>query len=422
MPFFGNNFARSYSWQADAAAGIPIEPARIDADSNDIAGGLSRLMALATGPFTGYVAVTPLNEPQTATAGQTVFTLSTFSYAQGIPNAISVYVDGIKLPASDVTQTSSTSVTVATAMLGGEQVEIVSGNFSSIMGGKVAAQHTQTAINDVASYQFRRNVELPGGTAGFVNSCIRADTFVDNTGATGYEWAIVGVVHNQATAGQNVGGYFQGIKYASAGPTWGSTSEVIDQNVSNPTSGVVGMEVDVTADGTDTNGARIGVDIVWRNRTGASMEAAYGLRLNGSDANATLKVGIGATPGAKLGIGIDLSGATISGAAVNLVTNQAINFGGNAGVPANTRRLFHNGSTYVFSNSSGTSYWGLNDNGSLVALGVQLLGARQTGYAAMTGVTNRGTVYDPSTITLAQLAARVNALQADLTLHGLIGA
>ncbi|RYH00296.1 MAG: hypothetical protein EON58_00715 [Alphaproteobacteria bacterium] len=54
--------------------------------------------------------------------------------------------------------------------------------------------------------------------------------------------------------------------------------------------------------------------------------------------------------------------------------------------------------------------------------GIKVLGARETGYAAMTGTANKATVYDVASITLPQLAARVAALQASLTLHGSIGA
>lgn len=53
--------------------------------------------------------------------------------------------------------------------------------------------------------------------------------------------------------------------------------------------------------------------------------------------------------------------------------------------------------------------------------GTQVVGARNTGWSAMTGSTNKATVYDTSTVTLAQLAGRVMALQAALTAHGLIG-
>jgi hypothetical protein len=51
----------------------------------------------------------------------------------------------------------------------------------------------------------------------------------------------------------------------------------------------------------------------------------------------------------------------------------------------------------------------------------KVVGERVTGYSAMTGSGNRSTVYDTSTMTLAQLAGRVKSLQDDLTTHGLIG-
>lgn len=54
--------------------------------------------------------------------------------------------------------------------------------------------------------------------------------------------------------------------------------------------------------------------------------------------------------------------------------------------------------------------------------GNQVVGARITGYAAMTNTKNKATAYDTTTITLAQLASRVGQLQDDLTTHGLIGA
>lgn len=52
----------------------------------------------------------------------------------------------------------------------------------------------------------------------------------------------------------------------------------------------------------------------------------------------------------------------------------------------------------------------------------QVVGARDTGWTAMTGTPNEGTSYDTASVTLAQLAGRVMALQAALTAHGLIGA
>lgn len=53
---------------------------------------------------------------------------------------------------------------------------------------------------------------------------------------------------------------------------------------------------------------------------------------------------------------------------------------------------------------------------------VQVVGARDTGWAAFTGTTNESAIYATGTVTLVQLAERVAAMQAALTTHGLIGA
>ena len=52
----------------------------------------------------------------------------------------------------------------------------------------------------------------------------------------------------------------------------------------------------------------------------------------------------------------------------------------------------------------------------------QVVGARDTGWTAMTGSPDKSTSYATSSVTLPQLAGRVAALQAALTTHGLIGA
>lgn len=54
--------------------------------------------------------------------------------------------------------------------------------------------------------------------------------------------------------------------------------------------------------------------------------------------------------------------------------------------------------------------------------GTKVVGARDTGWSAFTGTTNKGTSYATGTVTLAQLAERVAAMQAALTTHGLLGA
>lgn len=64
---------------------------------------------------------------------------------------------------------------------------------------------------------------------------------------------------------------------------------------------------------------------------------------------------------------------------------------------------------------------GLEVVGVITNGGTQVLSTRNTGWAAMTGITNKATVYDTATVTLPQLAGRVMALQAALTTHGLLG-
>jgi len=58
-------------------------------------------------------------------------------------------------------------------------------------------------------------------------------------------------------------------------------------------------------------------------------------------------------------------------------------------------------------------------NGYMVD-GIKVLGARQHGWADPTGASSRAS-FDPSTVTLPQLAQVVSALYADLKAHGLIG-
>lgn len=51
----------------------------------------------------------------------------------------------------------------------------------------------------------------------------------------------------------------------------------------------------------------------------------------------------------------------------------------------------------------------------------QVVGARRTGWVPPTGVGDKAT-FDPATVSLPQLAAKVKSLIDDLTAHGLIGA
>ncbi len=86
------------------------------------------------------------------------------------------------------------------------------------------------------------------------------------------------------------------------------------------------------------------------------------------------------------------------------------------------------GSALVGSPQLTLSLGNLNVSGGSVAtdtsliVGVdQVVGARDTGWSAMTGTSDKVSVFDTSSVTLAQIAGRVMAIQAALATHGLIG-
>ena len=91
--------------------------------------------------------------------------------------------------------------------------------------------------------------------------------------------------------------------------------------------------------------------------------------------------------------------------------------GGNAVVTVNGAST--NGNLILTPKGAGVVSTGVN---GYAISGTKVVGARDTGWTAMTGTSNESTVYDTATVTLAQLAGRVMALQAALTTHGLIGA
>ena len=166
--------------------------------------------------------------------------------------------------------------------------------------------------------------------------------------------------------------------------------------------------------------------------------------------DASGQVGIGKTPGAFFDVGLNQNAATVfriqntdtgaSGAAefrlhsgtskyAVFSTSGANNFAYLGGV-GGINQLISDFDTHTFRNIAGSTKLSINPSGvadlnqatgRLQIAGTQVVGPRDTGWAAMTGSTNKNTTYDTSTVTLAQLAGRVMALQATLTTHGLIG-
>lgn len=74
-------------------------------------------------------------ELQTATDGQTVFSLSTVSYAAGSPGALSVSVNGLRMYKDlDYAETNSTTVTFLSGLVAGDDVEFMVGSAVGAQG------------------------------------------------------------------------------------------------------------------------------------------------------------------------------------------------------------------------------------------------------------------------------------------------
>lgn len=187
-----------------------------------------------------------------------------------------------------------------------------------------------TSSTDFATKYVRRNASHTGGTAGYVAGALKVDNYV-GANPTNYEWAILGRLDNSAKAGQNVAIYGQGIK-RSTGPTWGMVAEAIDATqLNDPTTGLVGIEVDCRANGTDANNNRLGIDIVCnrQNAAGSANIISYGIRIqNGGDGGSIVKTGVSLNCTAY--VGFDTSASTIQQAAYKMAAGQIIAFDANS--------------------------------------------------------------------------------------------
>ena len=320
--------------------------------------------------------------------------------------------------------TSTPSVT-GSKMLSARPGAILSGAGAAALGflttpsGISQHIHKNGAASDVASNYWRRETNHVGGTPGFVNSCGFFDTYVQNSASTDFAWGLISRLSNNAAAGENAAAYFQAYKQ-NTGPTWALLGELIEPaEVNDPAWGSVAFELDLRANGTDALGNRIGMDLVLAKQlpAGAQLRVSYGFRIQNAGTDVIVGRGYGFSAGMTATYGFDASTGTMLSAAFKAGTNQPIIL-----ATDDSRKLYYDGSGLRYANAAGTTIGRITDAGAYQgAGGVQVVGARDTGWSAMTGTANKATVYDTATVTTAQLAGRVMALQAALTTHGLIG-
>jgi len=187
------------------------------------------------------------------------------------------------------------------------------------------------AAGEIAVARVQRSANYTGGTIGNVENGLWVPVTVA-AGVANFEWGILSQMTNNATAGQNVAMYAQVTKN-STGPSWGNVSEVIETTGANPASGTVGFEIDMTANGTDTSGNRIGLDIVAQTYLAGTLPTiGHGIRIgpeSGVAANGQYANGI--TFLKTFATGINLSDADCSVA--DIITKGAVLVGGLSAKP-----------------------------------------------------------------------------------------
>ena len=250
----------------------------------------------------------------------------------------------------------------------------------------VSPTTTGTDGNTKASINaFRDTSAVAGGTPGYVNPTVWARTVTGAT-ETSFEWTNVSVMDNYSAAGENVALYGQGNKRA-VGPTWGIVAEARDfTQVANPTAGLVGLEVGIFANNTDTSLNRVGVDIsVGKGVSAGTINTTTnGLRIgptnsdltegqvtNGVTLQGNMAVGIQVSSSGTWGIqmsgtytvGIDLGTATTSTSAIRIKNGDNMAFD-----VASLYRLRHStsGSIGLTYSVSGADKVVITDTGSII--------------------------------------------------------
>lgn len=265
----------------------------------------------------------------------------------------------------------------------------------NIKGIQINKEATQA--NDYGIICVNKKASNPGGTVGYVGSAIRATIDVTSTKHAQFEWSIIGIINNHASASENVGIYAQGNKFGTGG-TWAGVWEVCDMNDRPSISGdglTWGGEVDVWTDFADNAEVRKGLVIVVGSKVnvrdsltpGQQATASCGIHVTSYGDRfdyAAWKTGIkvdrvlgsallingGGIRGIEISsgqyaVGLDTSQATITGPAIRLGINQVISFD-----IADQRKLTTSGGAlkYIIGNSEALSIADDNSGVSMPAL------------------------------------------------------
>ncbi len=277
-----------------------------------------------------------------------------------------------------------------------------------------------------AIYTYLRNESGYGGTLG---------------GGAGAAVIAHAIDVNNASAQPNYTGAFWG------GATINAAVSGVTDCLLNNAAGIFTGQVDTNVDGVYLNPVEInivdnghdvaGIGVVLNMARAQAATGSYannfwvGFRPNSSGAAAA---DVAFEPVGSWKFGLDLTAGSYSSGAIAMKGGQRVYLNATAGsqfasAVGSSYLEYNTGASKVILSSGGSLFQFGADNGlyipstgSLKVAGVQVVQGRDTGWTAMTGSSDKATSYATSTVTLAQLAGRVMALQAALTSHGLIGA
>ena len=250
-------------------------------------------------------------------------------------------------------------------------------------------QGTSNAADGVVRVE--RITSYTGGTVAFECPTQKINTSV-GAGDANDETGLLVILDNYATGAtaENVAVHFQSNKRATS-PTWCIANEANDLTASaNPTTGLVGIEQVVAANGTDSSSNRVGFDIIASRPnsggvySGTQAQIGIGLRLTNqvADTGANNSFGTGILfKGYYDNFAMDASSASVTGGVVlNMATAQRIRLS-NSG----SKDIAYDGTGMVYQTGLSTVIR-LNDDGSILFGGTspatRLMGTVSTGTAA----------------------------------------
>ena len=185
-----------------------------------------------------------------------------------------------------------------------------------------------SGMEDYANFFFQRLANYYRGTPGYVNADVRVKTEVTNQYSEAYEWNLLAELVNYANLGQNCAFYSRAQKFAD-GSTWAATFEVRQDTLEATQVGsLLGIEVDVVANGLDPQLNRRGIDVLMFANSSVDPSPdgnsyGYGININ-SEGGSTFR-GINLSGTYDTAIDVSPSSCT-SGIGVKLDVNQLISF------------------------------------------------------------------------------------------------